>query len=188
MAVARSGYTVDDLDWVRSQMGVAHVELDPWGNLIVTPASDLHEEVAGILVRQLIHQLPDRGVGVSVLVNGGAWRVAGGSGYLYVPDLIVLAPGWRKRRDENFDPPPLLVVEIASPSTRVVDRTRKAEDYAHGGAGAYLLVDVPGQAPVTAPTFELRRPGEAPIIAEGRISFDIASTPVVLDLTALPLD
>ena len=40
-------------------------------------------------------------------------------------------------------PAPLLVVEIASPSTRRADRTRKLADYGVGGAGLYLLVDLP---------------------------------------------
>src|ERR1700737_3069074 len=142
MALAASGYTVDDLDWVRCQLGVAHAELDPWGNLIVAPTSDLHEEVVNIIARQLMRQLPEDGV--DVVVNGVAWRVAGGSGYLHVPDVMVLASGWRNRRDEHFAPPPLLVVEVASPSTRTVDRSRKLDDYTLGGAGAYLLVDIPG--------------------------------------------
>lgn len=147
MALAASGYTVDDLDWIRCQLGVAHAELDPWGNLIVTPASDLH-----------------------------------------VPDVMVFASGWRNRRDEHFSPPPLLVVEVASPSTRTVDRTRKIEDYTLGGAGAYLLVDVPGLAPVAAGTFELRRTGLSPSLAEGRIELDLASQPATLDLRDLRLD
>jgi hypothetical protein len=45
MAHAQStgGYTVDDLDWLRAELGIAHLELDPWGSLIVSPATDPHE-------------------------------------------------------------------------------------------------------------------------------------------------
>lgn len=44
--VASTGYTVDDLDWLRDEIGVAHLELDPWGSLIVSPADDPHEIAA----------------------------------------------------------------------------------------------------------------------------------------------
>ena len=30
-AVKDGGYTYDDLDWLRDELGVAHLELDPWG-------------------------------------------------------------------------------------------------------------------------------------------------------------
>jgi hypothetical protein len=33
-AAPTPGYTVDDLDWLRAELGVAHLELDPWGSLI----------------------------------------------------------------------------------------------------------------------------------------------------------
>jgi hypothetical protein len=33
-AVKDGGYTYDDLDWLRDELGVAHLELDPWGSLI----------------------------------------------------------------------------------------------------------------------------------------------------------
>ena len=73
--------------------------------------------------------------------------VPGGSGYLNVPDLIVVAPNWTRVDELHFDPPPLLVVEVASRSTRRVDRTRKLDDYRLGGAGVYVLVDLPADGP-----------------------------------------
>ena len=141
--LATSGYTVDDLDWLRDEIGVAHLELDPWGSLIVSPATDEHEIAAMSLARQAIEQLSH-----DVSVNGFAWTVPGGTGYLMKPDLIVLAGGWRRVDELHFEPPPLLVVEIASPSTRRADRGRKLSDYQLGGAALYLLVDLPA-------TFEL---------------------------------
>ena len=140
---ATSGYTVDDLDWLRDQIGVAHLELDPWGSLIVSPADDPHEIAAMTLARQAIEQLSH-----NVSVNGLGWIVPGGTGYLMVPDLLVLASGWQRVDGLHFDPPPLLVVEIASPSSRRADRGRKLADYHLGGAEKYLLVDLPS-------TFEL---------------------------------
>jgi len=72
--------------------------------------------------------------------------VPGGSGYVNVADLAVVAPGWTRTLDLHLDPPPLLVVEVGSPSTRAVDRTRKMSDYRLGGAGLYLLVELPGSS------------------------------------------
>jgi len=133
-----SGYTAEDLGWLRNTFGVAHLELDPWGSPIVSPADDVHEAIAMALARQAIEQLSH-----PVSVNGYPWIVPGGTGYLMVPDLLVLDPGWRRIDDLHFDPPPLLVVEIASPATRGVDRSRKLADYRLGGAKQYLLVDRP---------------------------------------------
>ena len=143
-ATATTGYTVEDLDWLRDELSLAaHLELDPWGSLIVSPTDDEHEKAAVALARQGIESLSH-----DVSVNGFSWVVPGGSGYLCIPDLIVLAPGWQRVDGLHVDPPPLLVVEIASPSTRRADRGRKLADYRLGGARLYLMVDLPS-------TFEL---------------------------------
>ncbi len=134
-------YTVEDLDWLRAELGVAHLELDPWGSLIVSPATDEHETAVAVLASQL-----DRQLGMPpgcVRVNGLAWKVPGGSGYVNVPDVAVVDPAWQRTGDLHVDPPPLLVVEVASPSTRGADRGRKLSDYRLGGAGLYVLVDLP---------------------------------------------
>ena len=49
---AATGYSVDDLDWLRDDLGIAHIELDSRGSLIVTPATDEHESVVAILNKQ----------------------------------------------------------------------------------------------------------------------------------------
>lgn len=55
-----------------------------------------------------------------------------------LPDLMMVeeppADGWVRT-------PPLLIVEVLSPSTRSEDTIRKAADYARGGAGQYWIVD-----------------------------------------------
>ncbi len=139
-APAHSGYTVDDLDWLRNELGIAHLELDPWGSVIASPTDDDHELAAAVLADQAILQLSHL-----VSVNGFAWTVPGGTGYLMKPDVLVLARGWQRVEELHFEPPPLLVVEIASPSSRRVDRTRKLADYRLGGACVYLLVDLPNR-------------------------------------------
>ena len=63
------GYTVDDLDCLRDEIGVAHLELDPWGSLIASPAGDEHEIAAMVLAPQATNQLSH-----PVSVNGFAGR------------------------------------------------------------------------------------------------------------------
>lgn len=145
------GYTLDDLDCLRAELGVAHLELDPWGSLIVSPATDSHDAAVAILHGQAL-----RGTGLPakyIRTNSPAWKVPGGSGYTNVPDLAVLVPGWARVGELHLDPSPLLVVEVGSPSTRGVDRGRKLSDYRLGRVGAYLLVDLPGEG--SPPAFEL---------------------------------
>ena len=167
------GYTVDDLDWLRDEIGVAHLELDPWGSLIVSPADDPHEIAAVALNRQAIEQLSHH-----VSANGFGWTVPGGTGYLMVPDLTVLAAGWRRVEELHFDPPPLLVVEIASPSSRRVDRSRKLADYRLGGAEKYLMVDLPA-------SFELHDFAAGTVAkAEGEIELVVGGQPVRFSLPA----
>lgn len=186
MAHAEStlGYTVDDLDWLRDELGIAHLELDPWGSLIVSPATDEHETVMAVLHSQL-----DRQLGLPpgcIRSNSLAWKVPDGSGYLNIPDLAVVAPNWTRAADLRLDPPPLLVVEIASPSTRGADRGRKLTDYRLAGAGLYLLVDLPGSGRVDQVTFEAHDFAAGTVTTElGVIRLVIAGRPVLLDLTGL---
>lgn len=141
-----AGYTVEDFPWLRNRLGVAHLELDPWGSLIVTPASDEHDTALAIL-----HTQADRQLGLPagcVRSNSFGWKVPGGSRYTNVPDLVVLPPEWRRVDDDHVEPPPLLIVEVASPSSVGVDRGRKLDDYRLGRARLYVRVDFydPGRA------------------------------------------
>ena len=168
---ATTGYTAADLDWLRDVFGVAHLELDPWGSPIVSPADEVHERIAMALVRQAIAQLEH-----DVSCNGLPWIVPGGTGYLMVADLLVLHPGWRVADDCDIDPPPLLVVEIASRSTRGVDRSRKLADYRLGGATQYLLVDRPA-------SFELHDFAAGTVVkADGEIELVVGGQPVRFSL------
>lgn len=185
VALAASGYTVDDLVWARQQFGTAHIELDPWGNLIVTPASDPHEIAAAILHTLLVRQLDLPGE--CVLTPGLAWRVPGGTGYTNVPDLMIVAAGAGRVDELHLAPPPLLVVEIASPSTRAIDRSRKLDDYRTGGAGVYLLVDLPGLTRVDRPTADMHDFGAGTAAAglTGTIGVRVGDSRATLDLDRL---
>ena len=173
--LAVSGYTVDDLDWLRDEIGVAHLELDPWGSLIVSPTDDAHEDAVAILDAQAREQLD---MPPTCVRTGFAWVVPRGTGYLMIPDMTIVAPGWRRVEDVHIDPPPLLVVEIASRSSRHVDRTRKMADYRLGGAAQYLLVDLPA-------SFELHDFAAGSVVkAEGEIELVVGGQPVRFSLPA----
>jgi Uma2 family endonuclease len=143
-------YTVDDLAWARDALGTFHVEIDEDGALVVSPASDPH----GMAVNMLAGSLRDRGQDARWELS---WKPPGGSGRVNVPDLVVLATGTVRTGldDLHFDPPPLLVVEVASPTTRRLDRGAKMEEYRVGGARHYLLVDLPALVGVAEPSLEL---------------------------------
>jgi Putative restriction endonuclease len=186
VAIAASGYTADDLDLARLEFGVVHIEIDPWGNLIVTPASDPHERAVAVLHAQLLRQidLPDG----CVLSAALPWRVPDGSRYTNVPDLMVIDPRTDRVEEWHLAPAPLLVVEVASPSTRAIDRSRKLADYRLGGAGTYLLIDLPGLTPVARPTADLHNfasPSKSGTGLVGLVNVAVGVQNLTLDLDAL---
>ncbi len=173
-------YTPDDLHWLREETRLTHLEFDPWGSLIAFPTDDTHELAVAELARQAGLALPH-----VVSVNQLAWTVPGGTGYVMTPDLLVLARGWQRMYELHFDPPPLLVVEVASRSSRYVDRTRKMTDYRLGGAGLYLLVDLPdpstgGTSPAT---FEAHDFATGSVVtATGSIDLIVGGQPIQFSL------
>ena len=70
----------------------------------------------------------------------------------------------------------MLVVEVASPSTRHIDRGRKLADYRLGGAEKYLLVDLPS-------TFELYDFAAGTVVTStGSIDLEIGGQPARFEL------
>ncbi len=167
---------------MRDALGTSHVELDPWGNLTVSPATAPHEWAVWVLVRLLTLGL--EGTGASVHTGWG-WRVAGGSGYLNVPDVMVLAADCAASDDGDLTVPPLLVAEVASPTTRANDRGRKAGDYRRGRADLYLLADLPGLAPVDAPVIEVCRAGHPSSIHTVPTTVEVGGRTLIIDPTSL---
>ena len=108
------------------------------GDLYVTPSpSPMHQRISRRLQRQLEGYFHERSLGEVfdapidlILTNHD----------VLVPDLLVVAdPDLITKR--GIEGPPLLVVEILSPSTRKQDRGVKAQRYAESGVEHYWIVD-----------------------------------------------
>ena len=108
------------------------------GELFVNPApSPMHQRVSSRLQRQLQDYFHERSIGevfnapIDVIFNPHD---------VLEPDLVVVAdPSHISKR--GIEKPPLLVVEILSPSTRKVDRGIKSRRYAELGVPHYWIVD-----------------------------------------------
>jgi Uma2 family endonuclease len=105
------------------------------GALLVTPApSILHQTVSAHLLVALHAACPPR---LKVLTAPVDVVLAEDTGVQ--PDLLVA------RRtdftDKNLPGPPLLAVEILSPSTRSIDLLLKRERYERAGVASYWVVD-----------------------------------------------
>ncbi len=105
------------------------------GAIVVNPpASFQHEDVVGSLFVSLRAAAPP-----AVVVLGSNF------GFFYEAGSFVLADVTVARRsdcrDDGIHVPPLLMVEVLSPSTRHFDLTRKREIYEQAGVPSYWLID-----------------------------------------------
>jgi Uma2 family endonuclease len=138
-------FTADDLDRMPDD-GRRYELLD--GVLIVSPRpTTVHQLAAMRLARLLDDACPD---GLLVLPEPALQLSADTE---FDPDVVVV-------RSEDvggakLTAPPLVVVEIRSPSTALIDLNRKKAAYQKFGVPSYWIVDPdPGKPSVTA--FELR--------------------------------
>ena len=136
LAVAREGrsFTIDDLDAFPENDGLRYQLLE--GTLVVNPAPvPLHQRMATRILLALAAACPP---GLEVLA--GPAGVVLGPATEVQPDVLVV------RRDavrgaKKVTVPPVLVVEVLSPSTRLFDLGSKRLAYREGGVGAYWLAD-----------------------------------------------
>jgi Uma2 family endonuclease len=129
-------FTVDDLEAVPED-GRRYELID--GMLYVSPAPNFaHQEVAGALYVTLRQVCPKD---LQVVIAPFEWRNSDDTALQ--PDVLVA------RREDLFAvedtkyllKPPLLAVEVQSPSTRRYDRLTKLSAYQDGGVGSYWLID-----------------------------------------------
>jgi Uma2 family endonuclease len=105
------------------------------GLCVVNPPSRNHSRTQAHLVDLIRPHCPDS----HEVLTGWGWHI--GPELDYEPDIMVTD---RSSPDDDVlrQPPPLLVVEISSPSTRDVDFDKKRRSYAAGGAEWYWVVDL----------------------------------------------
>ncbi|MFN0027476.1 MAG: Uma2 family endonuclease [Acidimicrobiales bacterium] len=160
---------VIDMAWLDQLADVAgaKVEVDRDGGVCVFPASDGHVVAATRLAVQFATQIP---ADMEVIVEGPRWSPIGDTGPSYVPDLAVVAKTALARPDRQLalSPPPILVVEILSPSTSRRDLGEKADGYCLGGATVYWTIEIPGLSDVDHPSAVIRERGPDGWVTTGR--------------------
>lgn len=129
------------------------IEIDVDGCIVVTPHIEEHSWAMQQLYRQLTAAAPE---GMATMIEP-SWSPI--PQVICEPDVAVVqrraVP--QPKKVFSFDPPPLLVVEIASPSSRRRDWTEKADLYLAGGALAYWTIEIPGLTAVDGPALTFRR-------------------------------
>ncbi|MEI2778192.1 MAG: Uma2 family endonuclease [Tetrasphaera sp.] len=149
MTVTRSDAVVirDDHIWTRAELdalpddGYRHEIID--GVLIMTPSPSFgHQGMVGELHLALRAACPP---GLVVLM--APFDVALDDISVLEPDLLV-APR-AEFTDKDLPGPPLLAIEVLSPSTQRVDRTRKLPRFARAGCPSFWLAD-PREPSLTA--------------------------------------
>lgn len=140
--------TVEDLDLLPDD-GFKY-ELDD-GVLVMTPPPAVdHQLVLHQLQLALGAACPDDLVvlpGPGVVVNEFQYRI---------PDLVVVRANSISFTDKTINKPPVVALEVASPSTAIYDRNRKKDVYAEFGIQSYWIV-VPSLDKPRVIAFELRR-------------------------------
>ncbi len=109
------------------------------GEVLVTPApTPHHQKVIARLLVMLLEYVEGRNLGwvfqdVDLLfVTGQFLR----------PDMVVVpASGREGITDRGVEVPPLLVVEVLSPSSHTIDRVKKPRRYLEFGVPSYWVVD-----------------------------------------------
>lgn len=119
-----------------------------------------HQRVAGLIYQMIASFLNEHPLG-EVLYEVDVHLGAGPSGgdLVYHPDIIFMRTEKAQRnRDENAEPPDL-IVEIVSPSSRRFDHETKKDDYERAGVDEYWIID-PERDAMTFYRLESGRYGE----------------------------
>jgi Uma2 family endonuclease len=140
--------TVEDLDLLPDDGN--RYELDD-GVLVVCPAPAIGHQL--VLARLIVLLEQHRPADFLVLPGPGVEMTK----YQYrIPDLVVARVDQIGIEDKSVTRPPVLAIEIASPSTAIYDRNRKKDVYAGFRIAAYWIV-VPSVDKPRLTAFELRR-------------------------------
>jgi Uma2 family endonuclease len=110
--------------------------------VVLTPASNRHQELVGFLTVLLWHYVEAHGLGV---VRSAPFQMKTGPDLPgREPDILFIARQHLDRlQDTHLAGPADLAVEIVSPESRVRDRGEKFYEYEQGGVREYWLIDNP---------------------------------------------
>lgn len=132
VVAADTAFTREDLDALPED-GRRHELLE--GAFLVTPSPGFdHQAVLMSLIDLLRPAVPP-----DLVLIPGPFDVVLSAHTVVVPDLLVAPRAQFTARD--LPGAPLLVVEIRSPSTALIDRTTKRHLYERAGVPSYWLVD-----------------------------------------------
>lgn len=125
------------LDWLDEDTWAEWVDGEV---ILLTPASLRHQEVSGFLHAVLSAFVEEHGLGTVV---GAPFQMKTGPDLPgREPDLLFVAQERRERlKGTHLDGPADLVVEVASPESRLRDRGEKFAEYELGGVKEYWIVD-----------------------------------------------
>jgi Uma2 family endonuclease len=125
-------FTYDDLRDMPAD-GLKRELLD--GALVVTPATIVAHQRAVLRLSVLLDAAVP--AGLEVLPSPVDWVVS--SSTVFQPDVVVIG---EEPNRKHLSLPPLLVVEVLSPSTRIFDLNVKLRVYGQSGVKHYWVVDV----------------------------------------------
>jgi Uma2 family endonuclease len=105
----------------------------------MSPVSDAHQDVGGLLLSVLRAYVEERAIGV---VRHDPFQMKVGPKSSRAPDILFLAKANLSRLTPHYlDGPADLVVEIIGPGSGRVDRGDKYYEYEEGGVREYWLLD-----------------------------------------------
>lgn len=106
------------------------------GEIVVSPAPRARHQLAVTSLIVLLHQACPE----ALRVSQAPFDVVLSELSVVQPDVFVLDPAGLD--DRGLNTPPLLAVEVLSPTTRRRDVTTKKRIYEQAGVGAYWVIDV----------------------------------------------
>lgn len=107
--------------------------------VLVTPAPSPHHQAVAFRLQMRLHEHLRRSEAGWVFQDVD---VLFAEGHFLRPDLVVVPSDARKGiTDRGIEVPPILVVEVLSPSSQTIDRERKPRRYLELGVPTYWAVD-----------------------------------------------